>query len=215
MGRQQKHKQKPKTRVKKGARKAFYEVRAPLTSSKIMLYGYSPEDLDGQTVKLDLTRSLKGRGFELKLRVVAKDKELTGNPESLELTGSYIRRSMRKGVDYVEDSFSTDCKDYTVRIKPFLITRRRVSRAVLKALRDLAKKNIEAYVKVRDANEIFSDIMSNKFQKALSIKLKKIYPLALCEIRVFRLEKPLGKEVKKVEKKEEEIKDKKEDKKDE
>ena len=29
--------------------------------------------------------------------------------------------------------------------------------------------------------------MANKIQKQLALKLKKIYPLALCEIRVFEV----------------------------
>ena len=29
--------------------------------------------------------------------------------------------------------------------------------------------------------------MTNKLQKELSFKLKKIYPLALCEIRIFKI----------------------------
>ena len=34
-----------------------------------------------------------------------------------------------------------------------------------------------------DYEEIFSDLLSGKFQKTLSLKLKKIYPLSLCEIK--------------------------------
>ena len=35
------------------------------------------------------------------------------------------------------------------------------------------------------------EIMKNRIQKPLSLKLKKIYPLSLCEIRVFKIEKEL------------------------
>jgi len=35
--------------------------------------------------------------------------------------------------------------------------------------------------------EVASEVMANKIQKELSLKLKKIYPLALCEIRVLEL----------------------------
>jgi ribosomal protein S3AE len=35
--------------------------------------------------------------------------------------------------------------------------------------------------------ELFSDIMVGKIQKELSLKLKKIYPLALCEIRILEI----------------------------
>ena len=96
---------------------------------------------------------------------------------------------MRKGTDYAEDSFEAECHDHTTIIKTLLITRRRVSRSVLKALREEARKFILSYVKTRKAEELFSEIMTNKLQKQLSLKLKKIYPLALCEIRVFKIVK--------------------------
>ena len=177
------------TKVKKGIKKRFYEVDTPMTASKVHLYAASPEELNGKIVKLDLTRSLKGRGFELKLKVSADGEKIRSDPISLKLASSYVRRVMRKGTDYVEDSFPAECKDAKVRIKPFLVTRRRVSRAVLRALRNAARKNLEGYLKTRSSKEIFSEIMTNKLQKQLFAKLKKIYPLSLCEIRVFEIEK--------------------------
>ncbi len=177
------------TKVKKGAKKAFFEVRAPITATKIQLYASSLEELEGKVVKLDLTRSLKGKNFELKLKVVKKESGLEAEPIELELLGSYIRRMMRVGIDYVEDSFEAELKDGKGRVKPFMITRNKVSRAVRKELRESAKKFVEGYMKSRSSKEAFSDILTNKLQKELFIKLKKIYPLALCEIRIFELVK--------------------------
>jgi len=193
---------KQPVKKKRSAKKGFYEVHAPLTSARISLYGTGVEELSGKIVKIDLTRSLKGKGFELRLQTKVVGERLEGEPISLRLAGSYVRRSMRKGTDYVEDSFEAECKDVIARVKPFLITRRRVSRAVRKALRNAAKKNLLAYMKSRTGQEIFSEIMANKLQKVLSLKLKKIYPLALCEIRIFEIERKKDKESKS-EKKEE------------
>jgi len=179
---------KQKVKSKKVVKKSFYDVSAPITSTKIQLYAPNQESLINKTIKLDLTKSLRGKGLELILRIKLEKDKLVGIPESAKLENSYIRRVMRKGVDYVEDSFKTECRDSIVTIKPFLITRRRVSRAVLKALRELTKKNLEAYVKTRTSKELFEEIISNKLQKQLSLKLKKIYPLALCEIRSFKVE---------------------------
>lgn len=200
-------------KVRKTMKKSFYEVSAPLTETKIYLYSTSKENLDGKTVKLDLTKKLRGKSLELRLKVKLKGDKLYAEPESVELVGYFIRRIMRTGIDYVEDSFEADCRDYTTRIKIFLITRKRVSRAVLKALRENARKYLSPYIKTRTSKEIFSDIISNKLQKQLASKLKKIYPLALCEIRIFEIikEKEIKKEeTKEPNKKEEEKKDEKE-----
>jgi len=188
---------KQKTKSKKNVKRSFYTVEAPITATKIQLYSTSAEDLDNKTIKLDLTKALRGKNLVLKLRIKESSGKLTAAPESLELLNSYIRRIMRRGTDYAEDSIETECKDSTIRIKPLMVTRRRVSRTVLRALRNTAKKNIINYTKSRTAEEIVSDIMTNKLQKNLMPKLKKIYPLALCEIRMFNIVKLLEKVEKK------------------
>ena len=175
-------------KVKKGVKKGFFDVKAPITATKIQLYGNSAQELEGKVVKLDLTRSLKGKNFELRLRVKNTTEGLEGEPVSIELIGSYIRRMMRTGIDYVEDSFIAEMKDGKARVKPFMIARYKVSRDVRKELRNNARKFLEEYLKARTAKEAFADITTNKVQKELFVRLKKVYPLALCEIRVFTLE---------------------------
>jgi len=175
--------------VKKGKiqKKSFFEVGSDITAAKINLYASSAEELDGKIVKIDLTRSLRGKSIELRLKVKMDNKELIGEPISLELAGSYIRRAFRKGADYVEDSFISDCKDVKVLIKLFILTRNKVSRAVRRRIRVVAKDHLIGYLKTRAAKEIFTEIMTNKIQKEISLKLKKVYPLAMCEIRVFEI----------------------------
>ena len=179
--------QKKKTKSKKSAKKSFYNVEVPMTAVKVSLYGPSPEEFDGKVITLDLTKSLRGKNLELKLKIKHEDGKLTATPIKLNLAGSFIRRSMRRGTDYVEDSFKTECRDSIVLIKPFLITRKRVSRAVRKTLRETAQKHIKAYIKIRTAKEIISEIIANKLQRGIALKLKKIYPLAMCEIRFFEI----------------------------
>jgi len=175
------------SRAKKGAKKAFFEVKTPLTATKIQLYGSSIDELVGKIIRLDLTRSLKGKNFELRMKTIKSGEDLAAEPIKLWLIGSYIRRMMRLSIDYVEDSFDVELKDGKAKIKPFLITRNKVSRAVRKELRNSAKKFIGVYCKTRTSGEMFIDIMTNKLQKELFVKLKKIYPLSLCEIRIFEL----------------------------
>lgn len=178
-------KQKPK--VKTTVKKKFFEISAPLTSTPIHLYGASEEELAGKRVKLDLTKNLRGKSIELAMKIKLEDGKLVAVPESAELALSYVRRAMRSGVDYCEDSFVTQCRDFSVRIKPFMITRKRVAKSVLNSLRKEAKNFITNYAKTRNAEEVITEIITNKIQKQLSLKLKKIYPLAMCEIRMFEI----------------------------
>ena len=76
--------------------------------------------------------------------------------------------------------------------------------AILKGLissKFITAKNITAadlkperldYLKTKSDYEVFDEILTNQIQKPLSIKLKKVYPLAVCEIRIFKILKPLA-----------------------
>lgn len=179
--------QKKIQKVKKGPKKGFFEVVSGLTATKMQIYAGEIEELDGRTVKLDLSRNLRGKSVDLKLKISVVDGKAEAKPVEMKIVSSHIRKVMRRGIDYVEDSFIVNCRDKKAVIKPFLITRKKVSRAVRKALREMAKKYLQGYVKARTADELFSELLSGKIQKQMSLKLKKIYPLALCEIRIFEI----------------------------
>ncbi len=174
-------------KTQKIQKKEFFEVKVPMITTKVMLYASSPDELVGRIIKIDLTRSLRGKSLELRLKVKKEGNDLIGIPTEIELIGSFIRRMFRNGIDYVEDSFNAECKDMKVVIKPFMITRNKVSRSIRNELRNKARDFLAGRLKTRSANEIFTDITTNKLQKELSFKLKKIYPLALCEIRIFKI----------------------------
>ena len=163
-------------------KKKFHPVQIPLLNKEIELLGRNGE-FDGKHVKLDLTNTLKGKGLEIKFIVKESKNEITTSPKEAYLQGFYIRRMMRKGTDYVEDSFLVECKDHRIRIKPLLITRKRVSRRVLRGLREKARSEIINYVKDKSFDNLVLDVMNGKLQKELMPKLKKIYPLGMCEIR--------------------------------
>jgi len=167
----------------------FLDVEMPIIKKETQLYGYDFKDIDGRTITYDLSRLLRGKGTILKLKVKTEGDKAIAEPIELKILPYFIRRMMRKGVNYVEDSFSVQCKDSLLRIKPFLITRKKVSRAVRKALREKAKEELTEYAKNREAKALFDELLKNKIQKSLSLKLKKIYPLSLCEIRFFAIEK--------------------------
>jgi ribosomal protein S3AE len=169
-------------------KKKFFDIEIPLLNQKTEAYVYSIENLDKRALKIDLTRMLRGKSIELLAKIEVKDGKAVADARKLTLLGFFIRRMLRKGVDYVEDSFSVECKDAKLRVKPFLITRKKVSRKVKNALRISAKDFLFNYIKERGKEEVFRDMISSQIQRALSLRLKKIYPLALCEIRVLNIE---------------------------
>ncbi len=165
-------------------RKKYIDVKIPFLESTMRVLG-TPDDLNNKTIKLDLTRQLRGKGLTIRFRIFNIDKKLIAIPNDMELVKSYIRRMMRKKSDYVEDSFQARCSDIRVKIKPLLITRKKVSRAVRKNLRNTTKEFLIEYVKDKEYLEVCNEIFNGTLQKTLLPKLKKVYPLSFCDIRVF------------------------------
>ncbi|MCL5018610.1 MAG: hypothetical protein M1416_02485 [Candidatus Pacearchaeota archaeon] len=170
-------------------KKRFFDVEIPSIDKTTQLQAYEMPELDGRFLKYDLTRILKGKSVMMTFKVKVEDDKATAVPVKSIVMPYFIRRMVKKGTNYVEDSFSADGKDAKLTIKPFLVTRRKVSRAVRKNLRNKAKEELLSYVKDKSAEQLFDEILRNQLQKYLSLKLKKIYPLSLCEIRVLEAKK--------------------------
>jgi len=175
-------------KIKKQIKKKFFPVEVPIANTEISLFAGELEELNNRHVKLDLTNQLKGKAIELKLRINVENGKASAKAIQAQLLGYYVRRAVRKGTDYCEDSFITQIKDQRVRIKPLLVTRKRVTKKVLTSLRKLAKKSITEYVKDKRFDDLMVEIINGKIQREINTKLKKIYPLSLCEIRFFGIE---------------------------
>ncbi|HNZ51947.1 MAG: 30S ribosomal protein S3Ae [Candidatus Diapherotrites archaeon ADurb.Bin253] len=190
-------------------KKKFFDVEMPIINKQTQIFAYELAELEGKYIRYDLTRILRGKSILMQFRVQVKDNKAIAIPRGAILMPYFLRRMIRKGTDYVEDSFIAECKDASLKIKPFLITRRKVSKRVRRGLREKAKQEIIKYLKDKPSQKIFEEILKNKMQKDLSILLKKIYPLALCEIKSIEIKKDL--EVKVKEKPKEEKQEKEED----
>lgn len=165
-------------------RKKYIDVRIPILDSSLRVLG-TFETLRDKTIKLDLTRKMRGKGLMATFRILGKEKELYAVPNRLELVKTYIQRMIRKRVDYVEDSFRSRCADVAITIKPFLITRKRVSRAVRKNLRNTCREFLLENIKEKNYLDICNEILDGSLQKSMLPRLKKIYPLSFCDLRIF------------------------------
>jgi ribosomal protein S3AE len=184
-------------------KKKYFEVDIPLINEKAEVLSDSLDQINGKTLKLDMTRILKGKSSEMIFSIKIKDGKAIAEPKKLTVLPYFIRHMLHVGVDYVEDSFSVESQESKLIVKPFLITRKKVSRAVKRTLRNSAKNFLQDYIKIETNDKVFEEILSGQLQKALSLKLKKIYPLGLCEIRMIQVENNAKKPEQKIETKEE------------
>jgi ribosomal protein S3AE len=161
----------------------FTKIDLPIIGQKADVLAKELKELENKKVVIDLTRIMRGKSIEAIFKLHVQGDKVVADLERLHIFPFYIRRIMRKSVDYVEDSFDVKVKDLTLRVKPFLITRKKVHRSVRTALKNMAKEEIINTFKEHSSEAIFKELLSGKFQKTLSLKLKKIYPLTFCDIR--------------------------------
>jgi len=191
------------------SRKKFIEVELPLINETVAVAG-TPESLNKKTIKIDMSRKLRGKNLDIKFQIFNNEGKLKAHPKKIEIMGSYIQRTTRKHTSYVEDSFEARCADIRARIKPLFVTRKKVSRAVKNNLRKTAKEWLLEKTAEKPFIRICEDILHGELQRDLLPKLKKIYPLAFCDIRIIEtkeLEKADFGEKKKPDKEEEKPKE--------
>ena len=170
-------------------KKRFFDIEIPIIKKETQVQAYEPKELDGRFVSYDLTRFLKGKSALFQIAIKVDGEKISCFPRQIKILPAFLKRMVRKGTNYVEDSFSADCKNAVLKIKPFFVTRRKISRSLRGALRNKAKEEIIEYVKNKTSDLIFEDLIRGDMQKFLGLKMKKIYPLSLCEIRIIKVEK--------------------------
>ena len=164
-----------------------YEVEISLIKQEIHILAANQDAAVGKIIKFDLTRILRGKNLEANLIIRKENDKLIADFVSLNLVQSYIRRMMRRGINYIEDSSVYPTKEGKFIIKPFLLTRRKVHRSIRKEIRNKTKESIAEFVKEKSNKEIFFSIIYGGMQKEISSKIKKICPIALVEIRVAKI----------------------------
>ncbi len=170
-------------------KKKYFDVKLEVLNSSIPLFAYTIESLDKRAIKFDLTKILKGKNCEARYIVHLKDKGLSAEMVEFSIYPSFIRKMIGHNISIIEDSFLCKCKDEKLRIKPFLITRKRVHRSVRAELRNKAKEFLIATAKNFSKADFFQNTINGSIQKELSKTLKKTYPLAVSELRVVKVEK--------------------------
>jgi ribosomal protein S3AE len=162
--------------------KKLQEIRLELIN---LLVEVMPRE--NKIIKLDITKLLRGKGCQARFIIKKENDQLIGKLISLKIYPSYIRRIIRGGTSIIEDSFDCKAKDANFKIKPFIITRKKVHRSIRNRIREEAKKEIINFCEDKTKEEIFRNVLSSILQKTLSKKLKKTYPLAFCDIRIIEL----------------------------
>lgn len=161
----------------------FVPVEIPFLNEEVSILAKELNEVVGKSITLDLTRTLRGKSIEAIFKIRKEGEKLVADVQRLSILPFYIRRMMRKGVDYVEDSFVSEGKDSKLHVKFFMISRKKIHRGEKKSLRDKAKEELTEYIKSKNGKEVLNDLLGGKIQKTIALKLKKIYPLSFFDVR--------------------------------
>lgn len=165
-------------------KKKFNEVELSLFNERVFVIG-DKNNLLNRNIKIDVSKRLKGKSCEIIFFIKEIEGKLLGIPRKFNVFRNYIVKLIRKKTSYVEDSFDVKCKDVVARIKPFLITRRKVPRSLKRSLREKIRELIIEDFKEKNFFDIFELLINESIQKEIAKKIKKIYPPLAFEIRVF------------------------------
>lgn len=164
-----------------------YGIYLPVLSKDEVANIFTPDPsaLVGKIIKVDLSRIAKGKLGEITCNIrEVKEEKIFAELQKISLYPSYIKRFIRRGITKIDESFIVESKEKKkLRIKPVLITRKKVKRSVETALHKETRSFLTKLFASQNINEIFIDIIRGEIQKKLSKKLKKVYPLSFCEIR--------------------------------
>ncbi|MBS3149286.1 hypothetical protein J4455_01150 [Candidatus Woesearchaeota archaeon] len=103
-----------------------------------------------------------------------------------ELVQAFIRRVVRRDRNKIDDSFIAETKDnLKVRIKPIVMTKNQTKGIIVTKIRKEIRDNLLKNIKTLDLKELFMNTINHSLQNSLRESIKKIYPIASCEVRIL------------------------------
>lgn len=152
--------------------------------------GSKPEELAGRVVEVplsELTGNIKHFSTKIFLKINGKSAEKQGLVTKYvgqELMRDQIERNVRRWSSRIDSIQDVVLKDGTkMTIKSLIITGRRADTSVKKQIRAMAVKDIELTFKEKTLDEAVKEINEHKIQKAIEMKVRKLFPMRSINIR--------------------------------
>lgn len=185
-----------KSKVKKVKRKFPVELKAPESLNSVSLGNTNVSDLGkfvGRTIKMNLmyvTKSPRNQNVRLMFKVNDVSSGVANTDVvSYEHIPYYLNRFVKPGSDLVTDSFTCESKDgKTVRVKPFVVTKKNASGNILSAVRDKVKELVENEIKSMNAEDFIVAVIGGKLQTGYRNEVKKVFPLKAFEFKKVIIE---------------------------
>ncbi|MEM4282586.1 MAG: hypothetical protein QXU88_01150 [Candidatus Woesearchaeota archaeon] len=182
--------------IKKGPvvtlkRKRWYQIIAPKLFNEQKLgeaFVAEPEKLIGRSVvvsMMSLTGEPQKQNINLYFRIKGVEGEkLVTELEGYKISTSALRKVARRGKNKIEESLLVTTKDgKNIRIKPILVTSGKAKGGAIAAIHKSLRSQVAIFAAKLSSEELFSQIISNNFQRTIATSMKKIYPISFSEIK--------------------------------
>tara|TARA_Y100000310_G_C20652306_1_gene800105 strand:- start:53 stop:643 length:591 start_codon:yes stop_codon:yes gene_type:complete len=182
-----------KEAVKK-KKKLWFSLIAPKIFRNVELgetLAVTAEDLKDKRISLSLgviTKQPRKSNTTIKFNV-DKIQEGKGQCEVIgyELSSAHVKRVVRKGKTRIDESIVLTTKDKVdVRLKPLLITVKKVNSSKEKELRTFLKQYLKEQVSNLTFDKLIESIVSFELQGNLKRGIVSIHPVSFCDIRVMK-----------------------------
>ncbi len=178
-------------------RKIWFTIVAPPEFNEVELGetpAYDAKYLPGRTLEVNLALivgDFKKQNLKAKFRITqVEGTRAKTRLESVQVYDAVVQRWVEPGRDKISDSFVVKTKDgVLVRVKPVLITRRRLHRSQQTAIIKMWREFIANYAKDLDYMTFMTKIINEELQNKLKLQIKKIYPPLFFTIRYAGIEK--------------------------
>lgn len=178
-------------------KKRWFPVHSPATfgNNKIgEIYLADAQAGIGRTLDLSLM-SLAGDPSKQSVYVKFTITKVENNILQTEITGfrlitAAVKKMSHRGRDRIGGSFIIATKDgKNLRVKPILVTKGRAKGAVLTHLRRDVVNSLVTMIGEYTYDDLIKELCGHQFQRQLQQKIRKIYPVGVCEIRYLALAK--------------------------
>ncbi len=174
--------------------KQWYTIRAPGVFNEAEIgetLADEPEKLEGRIAEATL-QDVTGDFSKQHVKCNFKIRGVRGTDavttfDGHDLTSDYVRRLIRRGHSKIDDTVDTTTADgFTVRLKPMVVTERRVQASQGTAIRKIARDVIEKRSK-QSYSGMVKELVQGNIAKEIYDECRLIMPLKRVEIRKSEL----------------------------
>jgi len=171
--------------------KSWYNVKAPDMFNRAKIaeaLADEPEKLIGRVTEVTV-QDITGDFSKMHIKTAFKVVDVRGMDAYTtfvghDMTSDYVRRMTRRKrtkTDVIIDVYTRD--EFLIRLKPLIISERRIKSSQQTAIRGIVKESIEKYCAKRTIAEVVKGIISGEMGKEAAVGCKTIQPMQRVEIR--------------------------------